>query len=101
MNTYCIQLNAKRLLINISASQQHSKIFLYPNLEQFHGQLENQFSWQFLSDSETALYGSSVGKQILAGPKTVRVTAKVSSFERFCPHWAENRLCNCQGMQFC
>ena len=39
--------------------------------------------------------------KILAGPKTLRVTSKVSSFEPFFSRWTEKPPCNCQGMQFC
>jgi hypothetical protein len=39
----------------------------------------------FQSDQETALYGSSVGQQNFAGPKTFCVTNEVSCLDPFSP----------------
>ena len=39
--------------------------------------------------------------KILAGPKTLSVTARVGSFESFFYRWTEKPPCNCQGMQLC
>ena len=55
-----------------------------------------QLHGQFLVYMEVLLVS-----KYLSGLKTLRVTARVGSFEPFFSRWTEKPPCNCQGMQFC